>query len=130
MASVGCVQPEPGIPPEHQDKASDKLLFPAPAKGSAPAGSAGAKETAKEGANFHAPGLLSVYPHPSPLPGQSSPLTPLPNPQRVTQAFCRKEPALWPAGSPRHSDHPGLQGCAGAHPHKRAQEFAADGSHR
>lgn len=100
MASDGCLQPEPGIPPKHQDKASDKLPIPAPAKGSAPAGSAGAKETAKEAANFHSLGLLSVYPHPSPLPGQSSAPSPLPNPQRMTQAFCRKDPAPWPAWPP------------------------------
>lgn len=101
MASDGCLEPEPGIPPKHQGKAADRRLLPAAAKGSAPAGSAGAKETAKEAANFHSPGLFSVYPHPSPLPGQSSPPAPVPNPQRVTQALCRKDPALWPAVSPR-----------------------------
>lgn len=121
MASDGCLQPKPGVPPKHQDKAADKLLIPAAAKGCAPAGSAGAKEAAKEAANFHSPGLFSVYPHPSPLPGQSSPLTPVPKPQRVTQALCRQDPALWPAVTPRSAIIPASEAGL-VHTHTKVQK--------
>lgn len=78
----------------------------APAQGCTPAGSAGAKETAKEAAHFHSPGSGSVYPHPSPLPGQASPPALFP-----THKVLQKGPCPLGSLGPRDSDHPGHQGC-------------------